>query len=511
MSQRQSQNPFLPLSEYIPDGEPHVFGDRVYLFGSHDAEGGERYCSMGDYVGWSAPVDDLADWRYEGVLFHAEQDPRAREGCGDLYAPDVVRGKDSRYYLYYVLSGPSGEGFDSLMSVAVCDTPAGAYEYLGVVRNPDGTPFQRYIIGDPGLINDDGTIRLYYGWSLSSTAAAAHRPDAPPVDARSIPREQLRQAEKWLFKRTDEELDSHPFPYMGANHVVLADDMLTVLTEPTRIVPGEFDAFDTSFEGHAFYEAASIRKVGATYYFIYSSQLSHELCYATSRFPDRDFVFGGTIISNGDVGLGGRRAEDRVNMTANNHGSIEQINGRWYVFYHRQTHNSTFSRQACAESIVINDDGSIDQVLCTSSGLNDGPLAADREYPAVIACNITNGHMPHATNRVVGADIPYVTHEGDERFITNIAAGTLVGYKYFVFGGPTELTLTTRGSNAGRFVVRDDAGVVGQVAVEPSAQWSRSSAVVATSGAGSLFLTYQGEGRLDLLTIGLRRPTTDGA
>lgn len=29
-------NPILPLTEYIPDGEPHVFGSRVYLYGSHD-------------------------------------------------------------------------------------------------------------------------------------------------------------------------------------------------------------------------------------------------------------------------------------------------------------------------------------------------------------------------------------------------------------------------------------------------------------------------------------------
>lgn len=29
-------NPYLPMREYIPDGEPHVFGDRVYIYGSHD-------------------------------------------------------------------------------------------------------------------------------------------------------------------------------------------------------------------------------------------------------------------------------------------------------------------------------------------------------------------------------------------------------------------------------------------------------------------------------------------
>ena len=38
----QVYNPYLPLYEYIPDGEPHVFGDRVYLYGSHDRAGGRR-------------------------------------------------------------------------------------------------------------------------------------------------------------------------------------------------------------------------------------------------------------------------------------------------------------------------------------------------------------------------------------------------------------------------------------------------------------------------------------
>lgn len=88
-------NPFLPLWEYTPDGEPHIFGDRIYLFGSHDTEGGVRYCSKGDYVGWSAPLDDLSDWRYEGVMCSAEQDPHTRPGVTDLYAPDVVQGKDA--------------------------------------------------------------------------------------------------------------------------------------------------------------------------------------------------------------------------------------------------------------------------------------------------------------------------------------------------------------------------------------------------------------------------------
>ena len=46
---KQVFNPYLPLNEYIPDGEPHVFGDRVYVYGSHDKEGGDDFCML-DYV-----------------------------------------------------------------------------------------------------------------------------------------------------------------------------------------------------------------------------------------------------------------------------------------------------------------------------------------------------------------------------------------------------------------------------------------------------------------------------
>ena len=42
-------NPFLPSWEYIPDGEPHVFGDRVYLYGSHDRFNANNFC-QNDYV-----------------------------------------------------------------------------------------------------------------------------------------------------------------------------------------------------------------------------------------------------------------------------------------------------------------------------------------------------------------------------------------------------------------------------------------------------------------------------
>ena len=417
MKKNQIYNPFLPLYEYIPDGEPHVFGDRVYHYGSHDKEGGDTFCML-DYVCYSAPVDDLTDWRDEGVIYQAKQDPRY-PAPQYMYAPDVVQGNDGRYYLYYCMGGDYGQGgYQGPVSVAVCDTPAGQYEYLGVVKNPDGSPMLKYICFDPAVLNDDGTIRLYYGTQY----------DYEEQDD-FLTNDFYLQDEIQMFGRSREEILSYPDSIMGPVMAVLSDDMLTVKEEAKHIIP--YRVKGTSFETHPFFEGASMRKVGRKYYFIYSSWQNHELCYATSDQPDRDFVFGGTIISNGDIGYRGRDTQHKLNMTGTTHGSITEINGQWYVFYHRLTHKSDYSRQACAEKIRILEDGSIPQAEMTSCGLNDGPLSAEGTYPAVIACNLTNGHMPHGSNSVFQISFPNVTHKGQERFIAEIEDRTLIGYKYF--------------------------------------------------------------------------------
>ncbi len=514
---KQVFNPYLPLWEYVPDGEPHVFGNRLYVFGSHDVEGGTRYCAGGNYVGWSAPTDDLTDWRYEGELFNASQDPRVSGEFCDLYAPDVVQGNDGKYYLYYAISGGIGgvgDDHNTPCGVAVCDTPAGKYEYLGFLRNPDGSPYLRYLPGDPAVINDNGVIRLYHGWALSLVSGAAHggsdrQRRTPNLDdlkrmEKSALRRFLLQAEQMLFHRTEEQLMSEPEDVMGANHVILDDDMLTVISEPARIIPSQFMALGTGFEGHGFYEASSIRKIGGTYYFIYSDENSNMLSYATSRYPDRDFVYRGILNSNGDVGLNGREGRDRLNMTANNHGSLECVNGQWYIFYHRQTHNSTYSRQGCAEKVTIQPDGSIAQAECTSCGLNDGPLIAEGTFPAPICCNLTNGNMPHATNRIVGADIPYITHSGEgetaERYITNLKEGSIAVYKYFAFSGSTKLTVKVRGS-AGTLEVRIGSESKAVMEVPDSDVWNNVSCTVEYTQTAALTFAYHGEGALDILEL----------
>lgn len=57
---KQIYNPYMPSFEYVPDGEPHLFGGRIYLYGSHDRFDGAEYC-LNDYVCYSADVKDLTD------------------------------------------------------------------------------------------------------------------------------------------------------------------------------------------------------------------------------------------------------------------------------------------------------------------------------------------------------------------------------------------------------------------------------------------------------------------
>jgi hypothetical protein len=63
---KQAFYPYLPSYEYIPDGEPYVFGERVYIFGSHDAFNGKKFCEL-NYVVGLPRVDNLGEWEYEGV------------------------------------------------------------------------------------------------------------------------------------------------------------------------------------------------------------------------------------------------------------------------------------------------------------------------------------------------------------------------------------------------------------------------------------------------------------
>lgn len=489
---KQVYNPFLPLNEYIPDGEPHVFGNRVYLYGSHDKANSDRFCVQ-DYTVYSAPVEDLSSWTCHGVSYKKSQDLRSQDGRSperypDYYAPDCVRGNDGKYYLYYCAMGPNVHAFGP-MSVAVSDKPEGPFEYLGDIKNPDGTPLLKYLTNDPAVINDSGRIWLYYGWGLG-------------YDFRSkILGGYFRWIESLIFKRSTKEIKETKPSIMNCVCVELEGDMLTVKGEPVPVI----DSKDTAdkkggFYKHPFFEAASIRKFNGLYYLVYSSGVNNELAYATSKYPDRGFEYRGVIISNSDLGFNGNKRKKAAAGTI--HGGIEKINGQYYIFYHRCTNNTDFSRQACAEPITIENDGTIKQVEITSCGLN-GPLEGQGSYPAAICCHLYGKKVP-IPNYKRREKFRRITEDDGEVFVHDIDSGTVIGYKYFDFYGKTEIVLEVRGNANGiiEIATSETSSAIATVRVTPCQKWTevRTTAEL-PKGKSPVYLRFKGKGKLDLLTI----------
>jgi len=233
-------NPILPLWEYIPDGEPRVFGNRVYLYGSHDRPASGAFCDFKLKV-WSAPLDDLQNWTCHGVSF------RTRSANGvisdtdwtdhELYAPDVIE-KDGRYYLYAYI-------FNSKGCVGVSDHPEGPFTLLNRYQYDDADAGDEGIFNDAGvLVDDDGRSYIYYGFERSHFG----------------------------------ELEA---------------DMITIKN-------GSYiaDLIPQGMEPHDFFEASSPRKINGKYYLIYSPRYGSCLDYAIADKPDGPFVRKGTIINN---------------------------------------------------------------------------------------------------------------------------------------------------------------------------------------------------------------------
>ena len=460
----QAFNPYLPGWEYVPDGEPHVFDGRVYVYGSHDRFNGHVFC-LNDYVCWSAPADNLADWRYEGVIYQKTDDPDNREGKACLYAPDVTQGPDGRFYLYYVLDK------QCRVAVAVCDTPAGKYEFYGHVHDKDGG-----LLGnrpgdepqfDPGVITENGKTWLYTGF-CGHTDTSRHGP---------------------MCTR-------------------LAEDMLTIEQEPVFLMPSKPYSAGSGYEGHEFFEASSIRKFGDLYYFVYSSVWMNELCYAVSRDPLRGFRYGGVLVSNCDYGIGGwKDPRKRTNVGGNNHGGLVEAAGQRYIFYHRHTDGTEFSRQGCLERLKVLPDGTMPQAEMTSNG-GGAPFEGRGEFSASLACCLFWEDLcldRQAPNR------PRLTQDGrdgdeEPQYIASMTEGVTAGFKYFRCTGVRRITLRTRGYAGGCFEVRTEpeSEPLGRIPLGFRNQWTDfSGEIPIPDGIRALYFTYRGPGSAMLASFTL--------
>ena len=482
MKTKQAFNPYLPSWEYVPDAEPHIVDGRVYVYGSHDLFNGINFC-LGDYVCWSAPVDDLGNWTYHGCIYKREQDPAAPRirVTNGLAAPDMVQGDDGRFYLYYFMGGTK------MISVAVCDEPAGKYEFYGYVKYQDGTPIGKRgepFQFDPGCLkDDDGRLYLYTGFAFGGN----------PI---LLDGSQPTRKGPMFF-----ELDPK--------------DMLTVLSgDELRymgVLTGD-EAKGTSYEEQPFGEASSMRKFNGKYYFIYSSLNSHNLCYAVSDYPDHGFEYGGVLVSCGDVGLPGVPDTNHAHMcTGNTHGSLIEINGNYYIFYHRHSNRKQSSRQACAERIRF-EDGKFYQAEMTSCGLNDGPLSGKGKYPAYIACNVygKSGTRFMSMIKYLKKDNPFLTQkgkdreEGSDQYVANFCTDCTVAFKYFDLRETGSIAITLQGCGKDCAVTvrtKEKGDVVCRIPVEATREPKafRGNLPAGLGEKEALYFSVEGKGSFDFL------------
>lgn len=351
--------------------------------------------------------------------------------------------------------------------MAVCDQPAGAYEFLGYVHYEDGTYLGNAPTDepqfDPAVLTEGVKTYLYTGFCGVG------------------------------------DKSRH-----GAMATVLGPDMLTIVEPPVFIAPGEPYSAGTGFEGHAFFEAPSIRKKGDTYFFIYSSQLFHELAYATSKSPTGGFTYQGVLVSNGDLNIDTYKpAEKPMCYCANNHGSMVRIKEDWYIFYHRHTNGTNYSRQGCFEKLKERNDGLFDQVEITSCG-GVRPLRGEGEYPAYLACHLFSdldvtyipwsGWMDDRFQKITQEG-----RDGDENlgYIANMRPGTSAGFKYFDCKNITRVSICGKGYATGEVEVRTawDGEVIGTVPVGYANVWKTTTVDMRIpDGVNALYFTFVGQG-----------------
>ncbi|MBR1410395.1 MAG: family 43 glycosylhydrolase [Prevotella sp.] len=466
-------NPYMPLWEHIPDGEPYVFEDpdnpghqRVYVYGSHDNLK-TMYCGR-DQVVWSASVDSLNNWRYDGIILivdkNAKGEPFDSAQTADvLYAPDVTLMTDSTGKKTYYLFPNDQTGYRNGL-IAKSDRPDGPFEVCN--WNADDPVKVDGIYGfDPAVfVDDDGRVYGYWGFGHSMAA----------------------------------EIDPAT--------------MCTV-KPGTKVVDGMIPGFQEQ-PGNVFrfFEASSIRKIKDKYVFIYSrftaegefglSTSNYTLAYAYSDNPLGPWTYGGTIIDGR-----GREINEQGDTIAsgvvagNTHGSICEINGQWYVFYHRQSGLNEYARQAMVAPIEVKvEEGAGGKVTISEGEYNSEGFALNglnplERHSAGIACWLTGPKVAiheWPNNTFFGSyveagygtetnfDEPYDLKNNTNRVVNN-TDGSIVGYKYFNFD-------ETNGKNGLKLDIRlTPEGIDGRIDIMADRPWESQKGVL----LGSIDITSQ--------------------
>lgn len=322
----------------------------------------------------------------------------------------------------------------------------------------------------------NGTYYMYYCQPSNTEAegvATSNSPLGPFVDGRRIDTKGISEIDPCVFIDDDGQA-YYIWGQFSAKVAKLKPNMTEIDLSTIK------DSVITEKE-HFFHEGGYMVKRNGVYYFIYAhmGRANRPTCigYATSKSPMGPFKYGGVIIDNDQCDPG----------NWNNHGSIVEFKGQWYVFYHRATHNSNMMRKACVEPITFNPDGSINEVEMTTQGAA-GPLKATNQLQAEQACLLFG-------NTRVQLFSP------DKEELGEIRNGDNVAYKYLNFESGVdgfEITVAP-GKNGGTIELALDQPwhpAIGKIQVPPALgekKWIKLNCEVKkTNGVHALWLRFYG-------------------
>ena len=447
-----AQNPYLPLWEHLHDGEPRVFEDpdnpgklRAYIIGSHDVTY-TAYCGP-DIRMWSAPVEDLTQWRDEGPIFSYFVDGQ----WDTMFAPDLVEIKDKQtgkktYWLY-----PHSRGWRRVGTVCKGDRPNGPFTPVNLNEDGRACVDGSLIDFDPSVFVENITDKkdkdfqrgfrayVFYGFQHSTAC----------------------------------ELDPNTM-YSKRPGTELMDPFIPASSADGRLLDKEGSTYPALYEGQNpldfnFFEASSIRQVGNKYVMVFSGYSGKEyglgntnsaLRYAYGDSPLGPWRAGGCLVDSRGVVLN----EDgskliTTNAGHNTHGSLQEINGQWYVFYHRPPRGFGNARQAMVAPVKIewdkkpvakggqvritaydpfttnnewtakaSDGNEYRGAEVTSEGFQIFGLPPYKYYSAGIACYM---YGPGSNEWMQDNHDVWSNHMD----LAGIKNGGIVGFKYFGFGG----------------------------------------------------------------------------
>lgn len=452
-----TRNPVLPLKYHIPDSEAHVMPDgKLYIYGSFD-DRADVFCSERYYV---ASTEDMEHWTIYDEAFNGSSVSWFRDP-EDYKYPGIDWSRPTPF-IRKMLEEEAKKGKDM----------KAAFEQAAMEEKPA-------LLFAPDCLPKNGTYYLYFCMPDDSEGVArAKMPYGPFTDPVKLPCGGIDPA---VFI----DSDGQAYYYWGQlfSHGVKLDPGMTSFNE------NEVVHDLVTEEEHCFHEGSSMRKIGDTYYYVYADMERGKptaLGYSTGASPLGPFTYRGIIIDNDGC--------DPASW--NNHGSIECVDGQWYVFYHRCSRGKQQYRRLCIERITIGEDGTIPEVKMTSQGIGE-PFAPGETIMGFQACGV-QGQLYIGVNEAAGED----SAEPLE-LLTNISDGDTAVFRYVKSGKPWEkIRITCRGK--GKIHVFMNGRAAGSVTADaPEGTQVCEGTLSMDAGEYELVLKLEKPEMLEILSLAL--------